>query len=85
VHLGPSGVTATQLAILNFLARRSAMTMAEMSELMQRPPFGADAKTGFSRNVCALDQLLEALRPFRTISDHVHHMRIHAREGLRCG
>jgi DNA-binding MarR family transcriptional regulator len=34
-HLGPSGVTGTQLAILNFLARRSAMTMAEMSELMQ--------------------------------------------------
>src|SRR5258708_38640567 len=34
-HLGPSGVTATQLAILSFLARRSAMTMAEMSELLQ--------------------------------------------------
>jgi DNA-binding MarR family transcriptional regulator len=34
-HLGPSGVTATQLAILSFLARRSAMTMAEMAELMQ--------------------------------------------------
>ncbi|MGC1302681.1 MAG: MarR family winged helix-turn-helix transcriptional regulator [Caulobacteraceae bacterium] len=34
-HLGPLGVTATQLAILNFLARQSAMTTAEMAELMQ--------------------------------------------------
>ncbi len=34
-HLGPSGVTATQLAILSFLDRRSRMTMTEMAEVMQ--------------------------------------------------
>jgi DNA-binding MarR family transcriptional regulator len=35
-HLGRAEVTATQLAILSFLARRhSAMTMAEMAEVMQ--------------------------------------------------
>lgn len=34
-HLGPSGVTATQLAILNFLAQRQAMTITQMSEVMR--------------------------------------------------
>src|ERR1700730_11710932 len=34
-HLGPSGVTATQLAILSLLARRPALTMAEMAQLMR--------------------------------------------------
>jgi DNA-binding MarR family transcriptional regulator len=33
-HLASSSVTATQLAILSFLDRRTSMTMTELSEIM---------------------------------------------------